>query len=156
MIKILTKNGWNFSGFFTVLIFAFALLNTSQCAKPKPKTAKDFIEQYSAAWESGNVDKIMSLKEGNQVLAGASIDENLKEQIKNYNQDKDREGIKDDIKAKAMSWQMWSNTKYVSEKDHKDHIHVDVKVRGYPSSVVLVRQPDGTLKISEFPSMYAD
>ena len=156
MIKILSKTGLNFSGFFTVMILAAALLNTSQCSKPAPKTPKDFIEQYSAAWESGNVDKIMSLKQGNQVLAGAKMDESLKEQIKNYNQDQDREEIKNDIKAKAMSWQMWSNTKYVSEKDHKDHIHVDVKVRGYPSSVVLVRQPDGTLKISEFPSMYAD
>jgi len=154
--KILPKGGLNLSGLFTVLILSAALINISQCIKPKPKTPKDFIEQYSAAWEFGKIDRIMSMKEGNPVLAGANIDEGLKEQIKNYSRDRERERITKEIKTRGMSYKMWRNTRYVSEKDHQDHIHVDVKVSGYNSSVVLVRQPDQTLKISEFPSMYKD
>jgi hypothetical protein len=156
MAKPMSNTILNSAGLIPLMVLAAMLLNLSQCSKPKPKTAKDFIEQYSAAWESGDLDKIMSMKEGNQVLANAKMDDKMKAQIQSYNQDQDRERIKDDINAKAMSWQMWSNTKYVSEKDHQDHIHVDVKVRGFNSSVVLVKQPDGALKISEFPSMYKD
>jgi hypothetical protein len=141
---------------FMALALTAVFMNFFQCKQSNPKTAKDFIGQYGAAWQKGDVDKIMSMKEGNNILDKTRINEDLKEQIKDYSEEKERERISQDVKDKGAGYRMWSNTTYVSEKDHKDHVHVDVKVRGFNSSVVLVRQPDGSFKISDYPSMYRD
>lgn len=138
-----------------ILGLALAGVFFIQCASKPPQNAKEFIEQLSAAYRKGDVGRIMSLEESNPVLDQTKINEGLKEKIKDFNTDKRRQELETDIQAKGMGYKMWTNSRYLSEKDHKDHIHVEVKVLNARSAVVLVRTPEG-LKISLYPSLYLD
>ena len=95
----------------------------------------------------------MEMRAGNIVLEKSGINPDLKEKISEYSLERDRQEIESDIKNRGFGYQAWTKTHYVSEKDHKEHIHVTVDVAGARSEVVLVRDGD-SLKISPNPSLY--
>jgi hypothetical protein len=150
-------------GFYRIgllLALAALFLNLTQCKSRPAKSegpatpAKDFIEQYSAAWKKGDVEKIMSMKDTNPSALATDTSEGMKRMVAAYNKDRDREQIAKDIETKSVRWQIWSDAKYAYQKDFPDHITVFINAKGVMSSQALVPQKDGTLKITDYPGLF--
>lgn len=116
-------------------------------------TAKEFIKSYSQAYRDKNVQAIMKMKAGTGVLEKMDIDPALKEELREYSLEKETEELAQGFMQDDMWVRAWKNTEYRSERDHGDHIHVEVTVDGIPTAVVLVR--DGEfLRIHPRPSWF--
>ena len=84
---------------------------------------------------------------------GANIDPELKEEIKESSAEEEKEELRQDIERGGLEYKAWLRTRYVGERDHGGHIHVDVSVWDASSEIVLVRE-GGLLKISTRPDSF--
>ncbi|MFH0990700.1 MAG: hypothetical protein V1799_11865 [bacterium] len=132
-------------------LLAIALWSCSN--KTDTTTAQEFIDLYVKAYKSENVEAILAMQASLETLKKTPITPKLKEQLENYSIEKERERIQKDLERKGLGYIMGTNTRYESEKDHDDHIHVRVKVDIAYSEIVLVRE-NGLLKIHPWPSSY--
>jgi len=135
-----------------MLIFT-GLLLTGCGIKTDCTTAREFIKSYSQAYRDGNVKAVIKMMAPAGVLEKLDIDPALKEELRDYNLEKEKADLEQGFKNGDLWITAWKNTEYKSEQDHGDHIHVEVLVNGIPSSVVLVR--DGEfLRIHPRPSWF--
>jgi hypothetical protein len=51
-------------------------------------------------------------------------------------------------------YKSWLSSRYIDHREHGDHIHVDVQMSIGPNKIVLVPQPDGTLKLHPRPKWF--
>lgn len=122
------------------IILVLGMMLVMSCgllSDPSAKTAPEFVQKYSKAWQSGNADLVTKMTE----LGKGQTEESFKEETKK------------DIDSKAFGFVAWSNTRYVSEQDRGNYIRVNVEIKGAPTSIVLVKR-DGLLKIVLNPSAY--
>jgi tRNA nucleotidyltransferase (CCA-adding enzyme) len=134
-------------------VFSTAFLFWGCGPKTERTTAKEFIESYSQAYREGDAKAILKMRAGTGLLEKMEINDALKQQIRDFNLGQEKEELEKSLKEDNMWTQAWKNTEYQSELDHGDHIHVEVKVQGFPSAVVLVR--DGKfLRIHPRPSWF--
>ncbi len=137
----------------SLIVLAVLCFAAAGCSSHRePKTPREFIERYSAAWRDGDVDQILNMQKSGDSLrtderpAPSSLPNETALQ-----EAKDR--IRESIARKDFSYLAWTNTSYVSEQEHEDHVHVNVRVDAAISEVVLVRE--GTaLKIVNDPGRY--
>ena len=134
-------------------ILLTALLLAGCGVKTDCTTAQDFIKSYSQAYRDGNVQAILKMRTGTGLLEKLTIDPVLKEELRNYDLEKEKAELEKGLKEDDMWVRAWKNTGYRSEQDHGDHIHVNVAVDGIPSAVVLVRDGD-FLRIHPRPSWF--
>jgi RNA binding exosome subunit len=136
-----------------LLVLLTTLLLIGCGVKTDCTTAQDFIKSYSQAYRNGDANAIMKMRAGIGLLEKMDIDPVLKEELRNYNLEQERKELEEGLKQDGMWIRAWKNTVYAGEKDHGDHIHVNVTVDGIPSAVVLVR--DGEfLRIHPRPSWF--
>lgn len=136
-----------------VVTMSTTLLFSGCGAKTDCTTAKEFIKSYSKAYQNGDAKAILKMRAGIGILEKLEMDPALKEEILNYDLEKEKEELEKSLKDDDMWVRAWKNTEYRSEREHGDHIHVEVTVQGIPSAVVLVR--DGEfLRIHPRPSMF--
>jgi hypothetical protein len=134
-------------------IILAALLLAGCGVKTDCTTARDFIRSYSQAYRDGNVTAIIKMMAPTGIIEKMDIDPVLKEELRDYNLEKEKADLEQGFKNGDMWITAWENTEYKSEREHGDHIHVEVLVNGIPSSVVLVR--DGEfLRIHPRPSWF--
>lgn len=125
-------------------LFLFFLTSTLICAscsdsgKSTALTAQDFVQKYSRAYNDGDVASIVKMTR----VAKGQTEESFKDETKN------------DIKAKGFGYRAWTETRYVSENDKGKYIRVEVAVKGNPSSIVLLKEDGGSLKMVLNPSDY--
>jgi hypothetical protein len=139
----------------TVLSFALALLicALSACSPAREaRTPQEFVEEYSKAWKSGDVETILALR-SQKKLVDVGLKPNMKEALDQASLDDEREEIEQSIKRRDFGYVSWSMTEFVSARDHEDHVHVDVRVGGANSAIVLVRDGE-LLKIHPDPSSF--
>jgi hypothetical protein len=105
--------------------------------KPEPKTAKEFVEMLSNAYKNGDAETIVMLTVNADSVADSL---RLKE-------------AENDLKSRGFGYVAWTHTKYKSEREDGNHIHVDVEVANVPTSIVLVLE-QGVLKIHPYPSTF--
>ncbi len=135
-----------------MLIFAGLLL--SGCGvKTDCTTAQEFVKSYSRAYRNGDVKAVIKMMAPAGVLEKLDIDPALKEELRDYNLEKERADLEQGFKNGDMWITAWKNTEYKSEREHGDHIHVEVLVNGVLSSVVLVREGE-FLRIHPRPSWF--
>ncbi|MBI5804565.1 hypothetical protein HZA73_00815 [candidate division TA06 bacterium] len=135
------------------LLLAAVLLAAGCGVKTECSTAEQFIKSYSKAYQNGDAKAILKMRAGIGILEKLEIDPVLKEELRNYDLEKEKKELEKSLKDDDMWVQAWKNTEYQSERDHGDHIHVEVMVQGIPSAIVLVR--DGEfLRIHPRPSMF--
>jgi hypothetical protein len=136
-----------------LLVLLTTLLLIGCGVKTDCTTAQDFIKSYSQAYRNGDANAIMKMRAGIGLLEKMDIDPVLKEELRNYNLEQERKELEEGLKQDGMWIRAWKNTVCAGEKDHGDHIHVNVTVDGIPSAVVLVR--DGEfLRIHPRPSWF--
>jgi hypothetical protein len=125
------------SGFRHLLWLIAALAVISCGINPRAKTAQEFVTKYAEAYRTGDV---------NAITAMTIVDTGAAEQCF-------RKNVRHDIASQGFGYAAWTRTRYVSESDHGNCIHVDVEVAHARSSVVLVKK-DSVLKIVQNPSDY--
>jgi len=131
-----------------------AILMLAGCGiKTDCTTAREFVKSYSQAYRDGNVKAVIKMMSPIGVIEKMDIDPALKEELRDYNLEKEKADLEQGFKNGDMWVTAWKNTEYKSEREHGDHIHVEVLVNGIPSSIVLVR--DGEyLRIHPRPSWF--
>jgi len=133
--------------------FSMALMLLGCGVKTDCTTAEQFIKSYSRAYQNGDAKAILKMRTGTGLLEKLTIDSALKEELREYSLEKEKAELEQGLKDDDMWVRAWKSTEYRSERDHGDHIHVDVTVDGIPSAVVLVR--DGEfLRIHPRPSWF--
>lgn len=114
------------------------------------RTAREFVQQYCKAWKSGDVETILAMRWRAKPVDPDSISGPIRAPHAASIADETLE-VQRSVKRKDFSYTSWSNTEFVWEQEHDDHVHVSVLVAGAPSSIVLVRV-EGVLKIHPNPS----
>jgi len=133
---------------FTLLVIGFLGCSSNHEAR----TPREFIEKYSDAWQREDVDTILNMRVRKK-YPDLEIKPDLRKTIEEYWLGHEKEEIEQSIKRRDFSYTAWTKTTYVSEREHDDHIHVDVQIEGARSAVVLVRD-GGLLKIHPNPSLF--
>jgi hypothetical protein len=118
---------------------------------PQTDTPEEFIAAMRDAYQSKDADDVMELTVDLKLLYGANVPAEFREELEQYNRDREREDLEREFERGGMWARAWSGTRYVSSREHGDHIHVKVEVERVPSEVVLVRQGD-SLKLHPRPS----
>jgi hypothetical protein len=151
MLDCLKKSRLNWLIGIACVVMAFV----SAACHPTPRSdsADPFIEAMRDAYQRKDVDAVMALTADPDRLANSGIRSDLRQQIKDYNRDQDRAALEREFERGGMWPRAWSGTKFVSSREHADHIHVAVKVQNAASEVVLVRQ-DGSLKLHPRPGFF--
>ena len=141
------------SSYLTRSCFVVLLIGALACSSNhEARTAREFVEKYSMAWKKGDVDAILAMR-SRAKLVDIDLKPNMKKAFEEASAADDRDEIEQSVKRHDFAYTTWSNTEYVSEQEHEDHVHVSVLVAGTPSSIVLVRE-DGFLKIHPRPSSF--
>ena len=137
----------------TSCFFALLLSGVLACSSHREaRTAQEFVEKYSKAWKSGDVDAILAMR-SRKKLVDIDLKPNMKKAFEEASIGDEKDEIEQSIKRHDFAYVSWSNTEYVSEQEHEGHIHVTVRVAGAPSSIVLVREGE-VLKIHPNPSSF--
>jgi predicted component of type VI protein secretion system len=136
------------SCFLTLLLSGIVACSSN----PEARTAREFVEQYSKAWKNGDVDAILAMRLRKPII-DIDLKPHMKKELEEASLADEKDEIGQSIERRDFAYTAWSNTEYVSDQDHQDHIHVSVSVAGAPSSIVLVRE-EGVLKIHPNPSIF--
>jgi hypothetical protein len=136
------------SCFSALLLFGVLACSSNREAR----TAQEFVEQYSTAWKSKDVDAIVAMR-SRKKLVDVELKPNMNKALEEASLADEKDEIEQSIKRRDFAYSSWSNTDYVSEKEHDDHVHVTVRVAGALSSIVLVREGE-RLKIHPNPSFF--
>ena len=145
-----SKVSWSRLLFCSVLLF---LLETVACSSnDEARTPREFIESYSDAWRSKDVDTILRIRVRRK-YPDLPLPADLKTTIEEWWYAVEKEEVERAIQKHEFSYTAWTKTEYAGEREHGDHIHVDVNVGGTRSTVVLVREGD-LLKIHPHPSSF--
>jgi len=137
----------------TSCFLALLLSGVLACSSNRDaRTPQEFVERYSAAWRSGDVDAIVAMR-SRKKLVDVELRPNMNKALEEASLADEKDEIEQSIKRRDFGYSSWSNTEYVSEKGHDDHVHVTVRVAGALSSIVLVREGEG-LKIHPNPSFF--
>ncbi len=71
-----------------------------------------------------------------------------------YDPDYESLNLEVEMARESAFYKSWLSSRYVGHREHGDHIHVDVQMTIGPKRIVLVPQPDGTLKIHPRPAWF--
>lgn len=133
---------------------ALALLVLASCSRtPQPDTAEEFVDAMRHAYERKNVDVIMAMTADPDLPPRGNARTERDGAPDRYDRERDRKETEIELARNGMWYRAWKNTKFVSAREHGDHLHVTVTAANVPSEVVLVRQ-DGALKIHPEPSSF--
>lgn len=132
-----------------------ALFLAALCAcssNQEARTPQEFVEKYSKAWRNGDVEAIVSMQ-SRKKLVDVELKPNMKKALEEASIADTKDEIEQSIKSRDFGYLAWTNTEFVSAREHDDHFHVDVSVSGATSSIVLVREGE-VLKIHPNPSFF--
>ena len=135
------------------LAAVIGLLILRQGGKSKAGTAREFVEKYAHAWARKDASTIFKMQASSGIVDKLNIRPELKQAIRRYNDEKEKEEIRVELKRGGMWVQAWAATRYSKERVHGDHIHVEVMVQGVPSEIVLVYAGE-YLKVVTSPSLF--
>jgi len=137
------------------LLYCYILLLTGVLAcssSREPRTPREFVERYSQAWKSGDVDAILAMR-SRKPLVEVDLRPEMKKELEEASLADEKDEIGQSIKRRDFAYVSWSNTEFDSAEDHQGHVHVSVRVSGVPSTIVLVREGE-MLKIHPRPSSF--
>jgi hypothetical protein len=136
------------SGFVPLLLIGALACSSHHEAR----TAREFVQEYSNAWKTGDVDAVLAMRSVNKRPDPGLNQDTTRASREALLVDEKKE-VEQSVKRRDFSYISWSNTEYVSEQEHTDHVHVSVSVAGALSSIVLVRE-EGVLKIHPNPGSF--
>jgi hypothetical protein len=134
-------------------LLLLSLLEVASCSPgAKPDTPEQFVEAMRKAYLREDVDTILALTADPALPPKGTISGPV-DPGDAYDRDRDREELKLELRRKGMWYRAWCETKFVSAREHGDHVHVSVTAANVPTEVLLVRQ-DGVLKIHPRPGRF--
>ena len=137
----------------TSCVFALLLSGVLACSSNREaRTPQEFVEKYSKAWKNGDAETILAMR-SRKKLVDVDLKPDMKKALEEASLTDEKDEIEQSIKRHDFECVSWTNTEYVSHREHEDHVHVSVEVAGVPSSIVLVREGE-MLKIHPNPSIF--
>jgi hypothetical protein len=131
-----------------------ALLLLVSCGQQhEARTAREFVERYTKAWQREDVDAIVAMKYDLKKFDIARIPQGKEGLLTDYTFGKEKAEVEADIRARGFVYRLSTDLTYVSEQDHGDHIHVRVAQGAARSDIVLVRDGEA-LKMFPYPSWF--
>ncbi|MBI2212877.1 MAG: hypothetical protein HYU52_04460 [Acidobacteria bacterium] len=131
-------------------IIVSLLLVVPSCGRAtKPETPEELVVAMRKAYERKDADAIMALTADPAILPKGA----MKRQQERYDRERDRDELEVELKRNGMWYRAWKDAKFVSAREHGDHVHVTVETTNVPTEIVLVRQ-DGFLKIHPAPGSF--
>lgn len=138
----------------TALYCCFFTIFHAGCTSTRAVTAEDFVKKHAKAYYSRDAKAVAEMTLCAEDIEETAIPRQIKLELKDQKRDSLVKDIQNQMKREGDVWvQAWGDTRYVGEKDHGDHIHVDVTVGYVRSSIVLVRMGKH-LKIAPNPSSF--
>ena len=138
----------------TTLSCCFLAIFLAGCSSNRAVTAEDFVKKHSKAYQSRDAKSVAGMTLCAEDLEETAIPQQIKQELKDQKRDSLAKDLKDQMKREGDMWvQAWGDTKYAGEKDHGDHIHVDVTV-GYARSAIVLVRVGKQLKIAPNPSSF--
>ena len=116
-------------------------------------TAKDFISNFSKAYASGDVDKVMKMWSFINPVDFLKIDEKYRASTVKYSVEEMRADVEKNLKEKNIWYEAWKNTTYFSEEDRGQFIFVTVKVLNTYTNIVLIKE-NGYLRMHPDPNFF--
>jgi hypothetical protein len=138
---------------FVATVVATVSVVSDYRGRGRAKTPQEFVEKMRDAYRRKDADTILAMKLDPQFFKKAGVPEDLRKEIESYNRDKDREELQKELDREGMWYKGWLYIQYASHTEEKDHIHVSLAAGGGRTSIVLVRDADGYLKVHPWPSM---
>jgi hypothetical protein len=131
-----------------------ALLVLAGCATYQATTAEDFVKMHAKAYQSQDAKAVAGMTLCAEDLEETAIPQPIKLELKDQKRDSLAKDLQNQMKRDGDMWvQAWRDTRYAGEKDHGDHIHVDVAV-GYSRSAIVLVRAGKYLKIAPNPSAF--
>jgi hypothetical protein len=140
--------------FTTLYCCCLVIIHVGCSSKNNAVTAEDFVKKHAKAYQSQDAKAVAEMTLCAEDLEETAIPQQIKLELQDQKRDSLIKDIKGQMKLEGDRWvQAWGDTRYVGEKDHGDHIHVDVTVGYARSSIVLVRAGK-CLKLAPNPSSF--
>jgi hypothetical protein len=138
----------------SLTLLAIALIGFASCGRtPRPDTPQAFVDAMRHAYERKNVDVIMALTADPTLPPFGNARSRRNSGDERYDRERDRKETEIELQRNGMWYRAGKNTRFVSSREHGDHLHVTVTAMNVPTEVVLVRQ-DGVLKIHPEPGSF--
>ncbi len=123
------------------------------CSSTKSTTAEEFVKKHAKAYYFRDAKAVAEMTMCSEDLDKVTLPSLVELEINESKRDSLAKTLKQDMKRDEMWVRAWENTRYVSEQDHGDHIHVSVKV-GYANSAIVLVRVGKHLKIAPNPSSF--
>jgi len=136
-----------------IWIAYIALAAASACSPPMATTAEEFVRKHSKAYYYRDAKAAAGMTLCAEDLEKVSLPARIELEVAETKRDTLQAELQRQMKGDDVWVRAWEDTRYVSEQDHGDHVHVSVKVGYANSSIVLVRIGKH-LKIAPNPSSF--
>jgi hypothetical protein len=128
-----------------------ALLVAAAACAAGPRTPEAFIAQYIEAHRAKDAEAVLGLTLDATSLPRPAGKPDLSREALAYDRAQERADLAREMGRGGMAVRVWAEAEYRSAREHGDHVHVEVQMPVGRNTVVLVRQPDGTLKLHPRP-----
>jgi len=129
------------------------MLTLLGCSSTKATTSEEFVKKHARAYYFRDAKAVAAMTLCSEDLDKIALPAKVELELSDFKRDSLAKSLKQDMKRDDMWTKAWEDTKYISEQDHGDHIHVEVKVGYAYSNIVLVRVGK-YLKIAPNPSAF--
>jgi hypothetical protein len=123
------------------------------CSSTKADTAEEFVKKHAKANYFRDAEAAAGMTLCAEDLEKVSLPARVELEVAETKRDTLKAELQRQMKSDDVWVKAWEDTRYVSEQDHGDHVHVSVKVGYANSSIVLVRVGKH-LKIAPNPSSF--
>lgn len=123
------------------------------CSSTKATTAMEFVKKHSKAYYFRDAKAVAGMTLCAEDMDKISLPDKIEEELSDFKRDSLAKSLEQDMKRNDMWSKAWEDTRYISEQDHGDHIHVEVKV-GYAYSAIVLVRVGKYLKIAPNPSSF--
>ncbi len=126
---------------------------TDYRGRARARTPEEFVQKMKEAYRRKDADSILAMKVAPELLKKAGVREDLRREIEAYSRERDRQELEQELEREGIWYKSWLMIRYAGHTEEAGHIHVSLSSGGGRTSIVLVRDADGYLKIHPWPSL---
>jgi hypothetical protein len=115
------------------------------------RTPDEFVGQYIAAHREKNAEAVLEMTLDLTNAPRPADKPDLPRAALAYDRAEERADLQREMQREGMAHRVWVEAEYKSAREHGDHFHVEVQMPVGRNTIVLVRQPGGTLKLHPRP-----
>ena len=137
------------------LAVLFVAVIACACAPAPPaRTPEQFVENLAAAYRGKDPVALREMTIDISALDKTKLTKEQRFEAEEYDPEQERLTMEVEMARETALYRSWLSSRYIDHRVHGDHIHVDVQMSIGPNRIVLVPQPDGTLKLHPRPKWF--